>query len=177
MATTTSSGKGFAAVQSKITTPAPQAAPQAPAKPNGKQRRQAKQAAAQATAQTATTAPAPTTPAPQPSNGPTLAPAGGGKYGVSRAKDINNSAHKNAVLAALLALQATTPVSGVTSKVLGNRSGVGPRWARHYCYHAKTTGLTQVYKNASGPGYVFCLTPAGVAWLAKQGQQSAAAAS
>lgn len=89
-----------------------------------------------------------------------------GQYGVARSKDLPWCAKKAAVFAGLVALNATSPTSGVSSKALAAQSGVDPRYCRHYVYHGAAAGLTGVATVAGVTGHALYITPAGVAMLA-----------
>lgn len=91
--------------------------------------------------------------------------------GVEREHDLPWGATKIAVFRTLKALGARTRETAVSGKhVIAKANGeVSARDVRHYCYHAKADGLSQVHPSpADGShGYGFSITAKGIAELAK----------
>lgn len=90
------------------------------------------------------------------------------EYGLERSKDMPWNDKKAAIFKALKALKATNSGSAVTAGAVAEKAStdalaITNRDVRHYCYHAKVSGLTDVVETEGTRGYTFHLTAKGAA--------------
>jgi len=87
---------------------------------------------------------------------------GTAEYGAEKTKDVPWSAKKAAVFKALRKLGAVgAGAARGSSEVAAAGNGITAKDVRHYCYHAKVSGLTGLSDAAEGGGYGFYLTAKG----------------
>ena len=84
-----------------------------------------------------------------------------GDYGIERKKDLPWNDKKVSIFRALKALKATNASGAVTAKRVAEKAGVDPTEVRHYCYHARVSGLCDVAIQEGVKGYSFYLTAKG----------------
>ena len=85
-----------------------------------------------------------------------------GQFGVERDHDLPWHAKKIAIFKALKALGATSASDARSAQDVAGKAKVSARDVRHYCYHAKTSGLTGIAELENVRGYGFYLTAKGV---------------
>lgn len=83
------------------------------------------------------------------------------EYGAEKTHDVPWNEKKVKVLKTLKKLGATSPTSARSSAEVAKASGLSPRDVRHYCYHAKVSGLTGLAVSEDIAGYGFYLTGKG----------------
>lgn len=83
--------------------------------------------------------------------------------GIDRKSDLPWSEGKVAVFKALKTLKARGPNSARSAKDVADIALVTTKMVRHYCYHARAAGLTEVVRVEGITGYGFYLTEKGLA--------------
>lgn len=84
-----------------------------------------------------------------------------GMCGIERDHDLPWNDKKVAIIKALKSLKAFGASSAVSAQDIAKQAKVTNRDVRHYCYHAKVSGLTGVAKTEDVRGYSFHLTAKG----------------
>jgi len=84
-----------------------------------------------------------------------------GAYGIERDHDLPWGETKVVVFKALRALGAKGATNARSAQEIAEKAGVTPRDVRHYCYHGRAGGLTDVAEIEGMRGYGFYLTAKG----------------
>lgn len=90
-------------------------------------------------------------------------PGAKSEHGLERSKDLPWTEKKVAIFKALKALKAYDPMTARSAKEVSAKTGgiADDMAVRHYCYHAKVSGLVGVHKMEGQRGYSFSLTKKG----------------
>lgn len=83
------------------------------------------------------------------------------EYGMDKSRDLPWTEKKVAVFKALKSLHAFGSSAAKSSGDIAAKAGLTPHDVRHYCYHAKVSGLTGISKMEGVAGYSFYLTAKG----------------
>jgi len=83
------------------------------------------------------------------------------EYGMEKSHDVPWNEKKVAVIKALKALKAFGAGAARSAKDIAEKSDLTPHDVRHYCYHAKISGLTGIAAAEDIRGYAFYLTAKG----------------
>jgi hypothetical protein len=83
------------------------------------------------------------------------------EHGTERANDLPWCAKKVAIFKALKALKAFGSTSAAGTQAVAEKANVSARDVRHYCYHAKASGLVGIAEVEDIRGYGFYLTAKG----------------
>jgi ribosomal protein L7/L12 len=83
------------------------------------------------------------------------------EYGIEKSHDVPWNDKKVAVIKALKSLKAFGAADARSAKDIAEKASLSTHDVRHYCYHAKVSGLTGVADIEGIRGYAFYLTAKG----------------
>jgi len=84
------------------------------------------------------------------------------EYGIKKSRDVPWNDTKVKVFKALKALGAKNALKAATTRQVAEKGDVTDRNVRHYCYHARVSGLVEIAQLDGERAFAFYLTAKGL---------------